>query len=273
VAAVALILGVHRLLSSAFVAVNTLGNTLATIVIGAMGRRSGPKAAACRFGRCRRNDDSQQRLNNAPAGTAVLESQFRGCSQALLYNAVRPHASLGYRPPAPEVFVRVRGVAGCATSIGSAGHAGATASTKPTFHLDHSMKAGQLALWCPPPLPRHFARAALQPADNSAWCSLMQARRFLGSPTTAAHNLCASPEHAARTALGVAASVCDVIAVRTTESSAKRPMPNTHFAMTSPPWLDAMIYLHLDHALNWSSCGLSVASKSSSSTTVFMAIL
>jgi aerobic C4-dicarboxylate transport protein len=34
VAAVALILGVHRLLSSAFVAVNILGNALATIVIG-----------------------------------------------------------------------------------------------------------------------------------------------------------------------------------------------------------------------------------------------
>ena len=33
VAAVGLILGVHRLLSSAFVAVNILGNALATIVI------------------------------------------------------------------------------------------------------------------------------------------------------------------------------------------------------------------------------------------------
>jgi aerobic C4-dicarboxylate transport protein len=34
VAAVALILGVHRLLSSAFVAINILGNALATLVIG-----------------------------------------------------------------------------------------------------------------------------------------------------------------------------------------------------------------------------------------------
>lgn len=34
--------------------------------------------------------------------TKVLESQSLGCSQALLYNAVRPHLSLGYRPPAPE---------------------------------------------------------------------------------------------------------------------------------------------------------------------------
>ena len=36
VAAVGLILGVHRLLSSAFVPVNVLGNALATIVMGRM---------------------------------------------------------------------------------------------------------------------------------------------------------------------------------------------------------------------------------------------
>ena len=33
----------------------------------------------------------------------VLRS--RGCSGAVLYNTIRPHASLGYKPPAPEVFV------------------------------------------------------------------------------------------------------------------------------------------------------------------------
>jgi len=38
------------------------------------------------------------------------------------FNAIRPHESLGYKPPAPEVFV-----AGCVTSTGFAGHAGATA--------------------------------------------------------------------------------------------------------------------------------------------------
>ena len=61
------------------------------------------------------------------------------------YNAVRPHASLGYKPPAPEVFVpalaargRLRG------STGSAGHApsGATTEAELTFHPDHSMGAG-----------------------------------------------------------------------------------------------------------------------------------
>jgi putative transposase len=35
----------------------------------------------------------------------VPETRFRGRSQAFLYNTIRPHASLGYKPPAPEVFV------------------------------------------------------------------------------------------------------------------------------------------------------------------------
>jgi hypothetical protein len=35
-------------------------------------------------------------------------------------------------------------VAGCATPTGSAGHAGVTASSQLTFHLDHSMQAGQI---------------------------------------------------------------------------------------------------------------------------------
>jgi putative transposase len=32
-------------------------------------------------------------------GTAVLETRFRGCSQALLYNGTRPHRALGNRTP------------------------------------------------------------------------------------------------------------------------------------------------------------------------------
>jgi len=36
------------------------------------------------------------------------------------------------------VRARIRPVAGCATPTGSAGHAGATANLKLTFHLDHS---------------------------------------------------------------------------------------------------------------------------------------
>ena len=37
--------------------------------------------------------------------TAAPKTRYRGRSQALLYKTIRPHASLGYKPPAPEVFV------------------------------------------------------------------------------------------------------------------------------------------------------------------------
>ena len=40
-----------------------------------------------------------------PMDIKVPETRFRGRCQAFLYNTVRPHASLGYRPPALEVFV------------------------------------------------------------------------------------------------------------------------------------------------------------------------
>src|SRR5262249_52092708 len=43
------------------------------------------------------------------------------------------------------VRARIRRVAGCATPTGSAGHAGATANLKLTFHLDHSAGAGQFS--------------------------------------------------------------------------------------------------------------------------------
>src|SRR6516165_2205368 len=42
------------------------------------------------------------------------------------------------------VRARIRRVAGCATPTGSAGHAGATANLKLTFHLDHSAGADQV---------------------------------------------------------------------------------------------------------------------------------
>jgi hypothetical protein len=37
-------------------------------------------------------------------GTAVPESQFRGCSQALLYNGRRPHSSLDDTTPDQAYF-------------------------------------------------------------------------------------------------------------------------------------------------------------------------
>src|SRR5262249_35372544 len=57
----------------------------------------------------------------------------------------RPQAQGDRWPPAPEVFVPAfAAVAGCAMPTGSAGHAGATANLKLTFHLDHSAGADHL---------------------------------------------------------------------------------------------------------------------------------
>src|SRR5262245_55134408 len=64
------------------------------------------------------------------------------------------------------VRARIRRVAGCATPTGSAGHAGATANLKLTFHLDHSAGAGQ----------RHF-----EPADAVALFAGRHARVRYGT--------------------------------------------------------------------------------------------
>jgi hypothetical protein len=48
-------------------------------------------------------------------GTAVLEARFRGCSQALLYNQVRPHSSLDYLTPNEFVERLARSAHGSAT--------------------------------------------------------------------------------------------------------------------------------------------------------------
>jgi Integrase core domain len=55
------------------------------------------------------------------------------------YNTVRPHASIGYRAPAPEVFVpALAALAGCATPTRSASHAPAGAIADPKLTWDHS---------------------------------------------------------------------------------------------------------------------------------------
>ena len=62
------------------------------------------------------------------------------------YNTVRPHGSIGYKPPAPEVFrARLHRKAGCETPTISAGHAhgGAQADHELTFNPDHPMGADQ----------------------------------------------------------------------------------------------------------------------------------
>ena len=52
-----------------------------------------------------------------------------------------PHSRTDHQ----HVCARIRRAAGFATSTGSAGHAGTTASSRLTFHPVHSMKAGQSA--------------------------------------------------------------------------------------------------------------------------------
>jgi len=64
-----------------------------------------------------------------------------------------------------EIFVcgceriNIRRLAGCATTTGSAGHAGATANLKLTFHPDHSAGADQLGF--PQFQPREVAAVPL----------------------------------------------------------------------------------------------------------------
>jgi hypothetical protein len=71
------------------------------------------------------------------------------------------------------VPARLRHVAGCATPTGSAGHAGATANLKLTFHLDHSPGADQsclqafgLALTCEKPSSGHSERVSAMLAED-----------------------------------------------------------------------------------------------------------
>jgi len=61
------------------------------------------------------------------------------------YNAVRPHASLGYKAPASRrvpAGTRRKVNYATPTSFTAHDHAGATTRPKPTFPLDHSMGAG-----------------------------------------------------------------------------------------------------------------------------------
>src|SRR5262249_50473156 len=73
--------------------------------------------------------------------------------QAPRLNRIQATSTRGIR-------ARIRSVAGCATPTGSAGHAGATANLKLTFHPDHSAGANHLLgshtltflkilRWCP----------------------------------------------------------------------------------------------------------------------------
>ena len=87
------------------------------------------------------------------------------------YNAVRPHASIGYRAPAPEVFVpALRRMAGCAIQTSSAGHAsaGANASPKLTLPMDHPVGAdhGQISAISKAPSRIPYIPPRCPPADR-----------------------------------------------------------------------------------------------------------
>src|SRR5215467_846814 len=72
--------------------------------------------------------------NSVPWAFSSLVVQH---DQAPRLNRIQATSTRGVR-------ARIRRVAGCAPPTGSAGHAGATANLKLTFHLDHSAGADQL---------------------------------------------------------------------------------------------------------------------------------
>jgi hypothetical protein len=73
---------------------------------------------------------------NAELFRRFLASQEKGISFIFSSVATVPTSTRGVR-------TRIRRLAGCATPTSSAGHAGATANPKLTFHLDHSAGADQ----------------------------------------------------------------------------------------------------------------------------------
>src|SRR5262249_30258064 len=76
------------------------------------------------------------------------------------------------------VRARIRRVAGCATPTGFAGHAGATANLKLTFHLDHSAGADQL--FRKPPFGRIAQKGSVivrSPRTNRRMSTIIQSTR------------------------------------------------------------------------------------------------
>jgi len=75
-------------------------------------------------------------FNTLREAQIVTESWRRHC------NTIRPHASIGYKPSAPEVFVPAFAAWPAALrKPAPPAHAGATANLKLSFHLDHTAGA------------------------------------------------------------------------------------------------------------------------------------
>ncbi len=82
------------------------------------------------------------------------------------YNTIRPHGALGYKPPAPEVFVpAMTTLADCARPTGSGGQATRRAEADPALILNSDHLVGQVNfihhLHVEPRLSRHGVGRAL----------------------------------------------------------------------------------------------------------------
>ncbi len=103
------------------------------------------------------------------------------------YNAVRPHASPGYRATAPRCSYRTRRVAGGATPTSFTGHArtGTEPNHELTFKLDHSValvsfSSSMKAQACSRVSPTHAIR---NPAPGRCSASLARRPCRTGTPT------------------------------------------------------------------------------------------
>src|SRR5262249_34406756 len=86
---------------------------------------------------CLRDEAAQRRIFYTLRETRIV---IESCRRH--YNTIRPPRLNRIQATSTRgVRARLRRVAGCATPTGSAGHAGATANLKLTFHLDHSAGA------------------------------------------------------------------------------------------------------------------------------------
>jgi hypothetical protein len=82
---------------------------------------------------------------NQPTTPCASTRSISGRTRHNRWTQVAPRLNRIQATSTRGVRARIRRVAGCATPTGSAGHAGATANLKLTFHLDHSAGADQLS--------------------------------------------------------------------------------------------------------------------------------
>jgi len=100
--------------------------------LGARHRRfsgNGPRQPCARRHECRPNAQTMRGSDNA-----LHETRSRGRSLVSLYNTARPHGSLGYKPPAPEVFVPAMAARTAAQPHPSARRPPPALASRPSIH-------------------------------------------------------------------------------------------------------------------------------------------